>query len=159
MAEFTPINTQEELDKVIGPRLKRERETVTEKYEDRLSENNKKIKELEDKNGTLSSQLEEADKKNKDFEAQLAERDGKIKGYESSAMKAKIAREVGLPYEAAERLAGEDEDAIRKDAESLKAIIGSGKPAPQRKSTEGNYGPASDTEEGLRNMLKELKGE
>ena len=159
MAEFTPINTQEELDKVIGLRLKRERETVTEKYEDMLSENNKKIKELEDKNGTLSSQLEEADKKNKDFEAQIAERDGKIKGYESSAMKVKIAREVGLPYEAAERLAGEDEDAIRKDAESLKVIIGSGKPAPQRKSTEGNYGSDSDTEAGLRNMLKGLKGE
>ena len=159
MAEFTPINTQEELDKVIGSRLKRERETVTEKYEGRLSENGKKIKELEDKNGTLSSQLEEADKKNKDFEAQIAERDGKIKGYESSAMKVKVAREVGLPYEAAERLTGEDEDAIRKDAESLKAIIGSGKPAPQRKSSEGNYGPDSEIEAGLKRTLDSMKGE
>ena len=159
MADFTPINTQEEMDKAIGPRLERERKTVAKEYEGRLSEKDKKIKELEDKNGTLSSQLEEADKKHKDFEAQIAERDGKIKGYESSAMKIKIAREVGLPYEAAERLAGEDEDAIRKDAESLKAIIGSGKPAPQRKSSEGNYGPDSEIEAGLKRTLDSMKGE
>ena len=89
-----------------------------------------KIKELEDKNGTLSSQLEEADKKNKDFEAQIAERDGKIKGYESSAMKTKIAREVGLPYEAAERLAGEDEDAIRKIVELTQKTPPEGKKSP-----------------------------
>lgn len=159
MAEFTPINTQEELNKAIGPRLEREREKVAKEYESRLSESDKKIKELEDKNGTLSSQLEEAGKKHKDFEAQIAERDGKIKGYESSTMKTKIAREVGLPYEAAERLAGEDEDAIRKDAEALKAIIGSGKPAPQRKSTEGNYGSDSDIEAGLKRTLDSMKGE
>ena len=34
MAEFTPINTQEEFDAAIGARLKRERDTITAKYAD-----------------------------------------------------------------------------------------------------------------------------
>ena len=37
MAEFTPITTQEEFDKAIGDRLKRERETVKKEYADYLS--------------------------------------------------------------------------------------------------------------------------
>ena len=35
MSEFTPITTQEELDAVIGERLKRERDTVTKRYEEK----------------------------------------------------------------------------------------------------------------------------
>ena len=160
MADFTPISTQEEFDKAIGPRLEREREKVAKEYKEKLAANDKKIKEQEDQIGTISSQLEEAGKKNKDFEAQIAERDGKIKGYESTAMKTRIAREVGLPYEVAERLAGEDEDAIRKDAETLKGIIGSGKPAPQRKETgEVEPGSDSDIEAGLKRTLDKMKGE
>lgn len=37
MAEFTPITTQDELDKVLAERLKRERETVRKEYAGYLS--------------------------------------------------------------------------------------------------------------------------
>lgn len=155
MAEFTPITTQEEFDKAIGARLKRERDTVAKEYEGRLSESETKLKDYEGKVGTLSGQLEEAGKKNKEYESKIAERDGKIKGYESSAMKARIAHETGLPYEMAERLTGDDEEAIKKDAESLKKIIGSRKPA-QRKSTEDPV--IDDKRAAMQRVLRKLNG-
>ena len=37
MGDFTPIETQEQLDAVIGERIKRERETSAKKYEGYLS--------------------------------------------------------------------------------------------------------------------------
>lgn len=156
MAEFTSITTQEEFDKAIGARLKRERDTVTREYETKLSENETKIKSYEEQVGTLSGQLEESNKKNKGFETQIAERDDKIKKYESSAMKTRIAHETGLPYEMAGRLAGDDEEAIKKDAEALKKIIGDRKPSAQRKSTED---PAIDDQRAaMQQVLRKLNG-
>ena len=42
MAEFTPITTQEDFDKAIGERLKRERETVKKEYAGYLSPEDEK---------------------------------------------------------------------------------------------------------------------
>lgn len=142
MAEFTPITTQEELDKAIEARLESERATIKKDYEGQIT--------------NLAGDLEEARKKNTEFETQLAERDNKIKGYETSATKSRIAREIGLPYEMAERLSGESEEDIRKDAETLKKVIGNGKPAPQRKNNEP---PAVDEKKvAMQKIIRELNG-
>ena len=142
MAEFTPITTQEEFDKAIEARLESERATIKKDYEGQIT--------------NLTGDLEEARQKNTDFETQLAERDNKIKSYETSATKSRIARETGLPYEIAERLSGESEEDIRKDAEALKKVIGSGKPAPQRKNNEP---PAVDEKKAaMQKIIRELNG-
>ena len=81
--------------------------------------------------------------------------EAKIKGYETNSVKMRIAREVGLPYELAERLSGEDEKAIKADAELLKKLVGA-KTAPL-KSTEP--GGTNATAAAWSQMLQQMKGE
>lgn len=42
MGEFTPINTQEELDRVLASRLQRERDTITGKFQAQITERDEK---------------------------------------------------------------------------------------------------------------------
>lgn len=59
----------------------------------------------------------------------------------------------------ADRLTGEDEESIRKDAESLAKLLGGGQPqrrqASPMKDTEGGSGKNSE----MRSMLQDLRGE
>lgn len=129
MAEFTPINTQEELNAAIGPRLQRERETVAKEYTGKISEYEKTITDLQ-------KQVREAGEKQAASDKQLTELSARIKGYESDSVKTRIALEAGLPWGMAARLAGDTEEAIRKDAEALKGLMKSQTPvAPLAKET------------------------
>ena len=151
MADFTPINTQEELDKVIASRLQRERDTVSKQFQNQLAERDQKITSYESQVKDLNTKIEE-------FNGQaqkITEMEARIKGYETNSVKMRIAREVGLPYELAERLSGEDEKAIRADAESLKKLVGV-KTAPL-KSTESGRGDS--TAAAWNQMLQQMKGE
>ena len=150
MAEFTPINTQEELDKVIASRLQRERDTVGKQYQAQLDEQTQKVTGYE-------TQIEGLNKQIETLNSQVKEIDGlksQIRAYETSSVKMRIAREMGLPYELAERLTGDDEKAIREDAESLgKLIRRQSGPAPL-------FTPepeASGKDARLKNLLAELK--
>lgn len=124
MAEFTPITTQEEFEAAIKDRMARE----AKKYEGYTSpEDLEKIKaghksEIEKLNASHAATLKEK-------EDAIAERDTKITGYETNSAKMRIAREIGLSYEAMDYIQGSDEEAMKKSAEALKALIGS-KPAP-----------------------------
>lgn len=158
MADFTPIETQEQLDSIIGERLKRERETVSKKYEGYISPDDYKNKtaEMEKQIGDLNNALNEANKKASNHEKEIAERDSKIKAYETASVKSRIAHETGLSYEAIDFLKGEDEDSIRKSAESLKSLVGV-KKAPPLANPEGTDG--DDKDAALRKTLRSLKGE
>ena len=154
MAEFKPIMTQEEFDAAIGERFKRERTTVAKQYEGYLSPE----AEAEKYKGFLSP----ADV-NKKFEGyltpeQAAEKDAKIKGYETNSVKMRIAHENGIPFELVDRLNGENEDEIRKDAENLsKFLSDSSNPTYPLASTEPD---ASNTKDAaLKKMVQDLKGE
>ena len=88
MAEFEPITSQEALDARIEDALKAYRE----------------------KNGdpvALQKQLDtltrDKGKQDKELESLRTE----VAGYKTAALKSKVAREAGLPYELASRLAGE----------------------------------------------------
>lgn len=154
MADFTPINTQEELNNVIGERLRRERETVSKEFEQRISEKEAEIGKFKTDMEALNKQLEDANQKISGISA-LEE---KIKGYEAASVKSRIAREVGLPYELAERLSGDSEEDIRKDAEGLRKLIGAGKQAPLA-GGERNTGKQQDDKNGWKKVLQDLKGE
>ena len=151
MAEFTPINTQEELDKVIGPRLQRERDSVTKELNGQIAERDQKIKDFETQVGDLTKQLETANEK----AGKVPELEGKIKNYEAASVKTRIAHEVGLPFEMAERLSGEDEKSIRADAEGLKKIMGDPTPAPLKTTESGTTGLTG----AWGQMLQSMKGE
>lgn len=124
MGDFTPITTQAEFDAAIGERLKRERESLSKKYGD-YDELKSRVASYEQQIGRMTEAASKAAQKYAGFDQQLADMQAKIKGYETASVKTRIAHETGLPYELAGRLSGEDEDAIRKDAEALSKLLGS----------------------------------
>lgn len=150
MGEFTVIETQEQLDKVIGERIKRERETVQKQYEGYLSPDAVK-KQYE---GYLSP--EDAKKKYEGYISpeEVAKKDATIKKYETDSVKTRIALELGMPYEIAARLSGDDEESIRKDAETLSKLVGQKRTTPLA-NPEGNR---NDKDADLKKMLQELNG-
>ena len=152
MAEFKKIESQEQLDEVLRERLKRERETVKKEYEGYLSP-----QQVEDKYKGYLSPEEAAEKYKEHLSPEdAAKLNDKIKGYETDSVKTRIAHEVGLNYDAVQFLRGDDEESIRKSAESLKGLMGAADPAPLA-STETAVPSATET--ALRNTLKGLKGE
>ncbi|MCD7748457.1 MAG: DUF4355 domain-containing protein [Oscillospiraceae bacterium] len=152
MAEFTPITTQEEFNAAIGERLKRERETLGKKYAD-YDELKAKVSDYEQQIATLNQTITDSTKKYAGYDKTMADLQAKVKGYETASVKTRIARETGIPYELAERLSGETEEDIRKDAETLSRVLGRQKQqtAPLR-STE----PAGN---GKREALRALTAE
>ena len=149
MGEFTPIETQEQLDSIIGDRIKEVREKAEKKYEGYLSPD-EVTKKYE---GYLSP-----DEVTKRYEGYLspdeaAKKDAQIKGYESHSVKTRIAHEMGLSYESIDFLKGEDEESIRKSAETLKALVGN-RQAPPLASHDEPKGNSVDA--SLRNLVKNL---
>lgn len=156
MAGFEAITTQEQLDAVIKDRLERERETLTKKYSD-YDDLKIKVSDYEKKIGELNKSIEDNKKKYADYDQQLSALRIKVKGYESDSVKTRIAHEAGIPYELAGRLAGEDEDAIRKDAEAVAKLLKTGQQPAPLKSTEP--GEVDGKRAAMKNVLAGLKGE
>ena len=152
MAEFTPINTQEELDKVLASRLQRERETVGKQYQAQIDERDQKITGFETQITDLSQQIETL----KGQSAELEELRSKVRGYEASSVKMRIAREVGLPMELADRLSGEDEKAIRADAEALEKVFKAQRGAAPLYQP-GGEGGGDGKDAALKNLLKKVR--
>lgn len=149
MGEFTPIETQEQLDSIIGDRIKEVREKAEKKFEGYLSP--------EDVTKKYAGYLSEDDVKKK-YEGYLspeevAKKDAEIKGYAANAVKTRIAHELGLSYESIDFLKGDDEESIRKSAETLKALVGN-RTAPPLASHDEPKGNSVDA--SLRNMVKSL---
>ena len=130
MAEFTPIETQEQLDKIIGERIARAKQSAAEKYadyEDIKAKNAEYVQQI----SQLQAQLQANADTLSGNEASIADLTAKVKKYETDSVKTAIALEMGLPYQMAGRLNGEDEKAIRADAEAMVKLIGAqAQPAP-----------------------------
>lgn len=156
MPEFRTIETQEEFDKAISDRLKRERETVEKKYEGYLSpeEATEKYKDY------LSP--EDVSKKYKGYISpeEDAEKEKKIKKYESDSVKTRIAHEMGFSYDAVGFLKGENEQEIKESAESLKALLGEKHhETPMFRTEPAGDGKEEAEKEAFKSMLADMKGE
>lgn len=129
--DFTPINTQEEFDN-----------RVRELYGD--------VSDLQGQITTLTGERDTAAKT-------IAELQGQVKGYELSGLKQRIARQKGIPAEMAERLTGETEKDIQKDADTMAALL------KRERGTAPPFRPEKDDPDAksaaLVNMLHELRGE
>ena len=152
MADFTPINSQEELDRILASRLQRERETVGKQFQTQIDERDQKIAGFETQITDLNKQIESLNGQS----AKVAELESKVKAYEASSVKMRIAREVGLPAELADRLSGDDEKAIRADAEALEKVF------KRQGGTAPLYQPGSESgadkkETALRDLLSEVR--
>lgn len=162
MSEFTPINTQEELDNIIKERLTRDREAQSKKYSDyedlkkKVTEYEGKIKEYTNAMSKYDEQLKGIAEKDKEIESLK----GQVKTHEINALKAKIAKEVGLPAGFSARLSGEDEKTIKEDAKALKAVFDESAPkipGVSREPAESNEAAAKRA--GLQAVLNGLKAQ
>lgn len=157
MSEFTPINTQEELDSVIRDRLARQETKIRGEYAD-----------LEKQSGEWKTQKETYEKTiadNKtafdDLNSKYTEATGKIAQYETDAMKTRIAIETGLPMELRSYLTGSTEEEIKKSAEQLGKFT-KGSQVPPLADPEGDPPKddlATKKNKAYLNMLKDFKGE
>ena len=130
MAEFTPIETQEQLDKIIGERIARAKQSAAEKYAD-YDDIKAKNAEYVAQISQLQAQLQTNADTLSGNEASIADLTAKVKKYETDSVKTAVALEMGLPYQMAGRLNGEDEKAIRADAEAMVKLINAQvQPAP-----------------------------
>lgn len=123
MEEFKVIETQEQFDNAIKSRLEREKNKYSEQLKElddlktELEKANTKISDLNEKLATAKEKITQND-------SEIAERDAKIKSYELHSEKMRIAQDYGFSYEAIDFLQGEDEESIRKSADSLKNLVG-----------------------------------
>lgn len=152
MAEFKTIETQEELDRIIGERLERERSKASKNEETYKSEIETLKKSLTEKETVLADLTE----KQNGHADEVAKLNSEIAGYKLRAIKHQVAHENGLPYELAERLTGETEELLRADAETLKGLINTNnKPSVPAFTPEKD--PGDMRQEELKNVLEKLQ--
>lgn len=135
MSEFKPINTQEEFDAAIKDRLERERA----KYAD-YDDLKKRAGEADKAKTQLSTATAELERLKADANAtatKLAEHDKTVAALteratkaEKSLLRRKVAEEAKLPASIADRLRGETEDDLRKDAKTLAQFVQPTQTAP-----------------------------
>ena len=147
--DFIPINTQEEFDSRIKERLERERKATEKKFEGYTSPD-----DLNGVKAEYDEQIKKLNEKYAGYDSTIAEKDKKIKEYETASVKARVARELDLPYNAVDFLNGEDEEAIKKSATVLKGMFGSSNGAPH---VDHENEPGNKSDEAYKQVLKSLK--
>jgi hypothetical protein len=139
--------TQEEVNALVGKARLEGKEAGKKEFEGWISPD-----ELQTKLGSLTDQVSALTSEKETLQTQITEKDGRIAAYEIDSVKTRIARELGLSYEAVGFIQGNDEEAIKKSAESLKALVGDKKqPTPPF----GNSEPPIE-EDGVTKAFKKL---
>ena len=161
MSEFKIIETQEQLDAIIGDRVARAEKKGEEKalkqyadYDDLKKQLEAQTAKVEELNSQLSAQTENASTSAKELEDLKTQ----LHKYETDSVKTRVAHEEGLPFDLAARLSGDDEESIRADAKALAELVGKSKPAAPL----GNPEPVvkgNDRDSALREMLTGMKGD
>lgn len=118
---FTPIETQDQLDAIVGERVARAKETARKEFDGWISpdELTKQTADLNERMGVLDTQIKTLTEEKETLTNQLAEKDNAIAKYEADSVKTKIAIEAGLRMEYASRLRGENEEEWKADAAAL----------------------------------------
>ena len=149
---FEPIETQEAFDAAIKGRIERNTKTVTEevtkKYEGYISP-----EDASKQTADLNKQIEDLTAKLDERDSSIADLTAKNKAYETASVKTRIAREYNIPYELADRLSGDTEDDIKKDAEKLSAFVDRKKTAPLFDLDTGS----GKDDSAYKNLLKSIR--
>lgn len=156
MTDFKPIETQEQFDEMVKDRLERTKRSVAKEYDERLAELEKAANNAKDQAETieqLRAKIKETETGKTETEKAMAELTAQVAKEKMAAVKLRAAIDAGLPPEFAERLAGDDEESIKADAEAIKKMVGRGHVAPLA----GTETPQeSDTQSAFRSMAREL---
>lgn len=144
MSEFKEIKTQEEFEQRLAERLSQKERSVRKEYEDYFSPDDvKKIKE------DYQGQIDTLSGDKVTLETQIKDYKEKAVKYETDSVKTRIAAEMGIPFELIDRLKGETEDDLRKDAELLSSYS---KVVPPLANTE-----TTETNDEYKKLLKDLE--
>ena len=139
--------TQDEVNAMVGKARLEGKEAGKKEFEGWISPD-----ELNTKLGALTEQVSALTSEKENLQTQITEKDGKIAQYEIDSVKTRVARELGLSYEAVGFIQGNDEEAIKKSAESLKNLVGDQKqPTPPF----GNPEPLIE-EDGVTKAFKKM---
>lgn len=155
MSEFKVIESQEEFDARIKDRIERAKEKAIEDYKIEIK---KTIDDLKSENSSLKNEvagykesLEDVKVKNETIKG-LNE---KISAFERAEVKRNIALEYGLPLKLAEKISGDDEDSMKKDAEGMAKYFSESKKSyePPLKSYENKV---DEKDQALKKLLDGL---
>lgn len=127
MSEFKIIETQEQFDAMVKDRITRAERAAAEKYSDYDTIKGQNT-DLTNQIAQLTEQIKKQTETINGNKTVVDDLTAKVQAYETASVKTKIALELGIPYQMAERLAGTDEESIRKDAEAMVKLIGAQKP-------------------------------
>ena len=139
MADFKPIETQEDFDAAIRKRLEQKEREVAGTYKDYLAPEAVEAlkadhaKALDELQRQLTAAKETAAKHDQ-IVADLTARASKA---EAGLLKTKIAHENGVPIELADRLIGSSEDELKADAAKMAGYLKPASAPPMR-----SYDPA-----------------
>lgn len=162
MSDFTAITTQEEFDKAIQKRLAQKDRELEEKYRDYLAPD--KVDALKDelnkKLEAANASLKEANEKIAGYDKEKADLLSRATSAESSLLKTKIANKHKIPIELADRLTGDTEEALEKDAESFAGYMGPRSRPPQFTNEPNGRAndPAAATQAAYASLLASLSG-
>lgn len=161
--EFKTIETQEELNAIIGDRVAKarasERKAVEEEFGAKYADYDSiksQLAEKESRITELGNRLDQAKNAGSTNTKTIEELQAKVHKYESDSVKTRIAQEYGLDSGLANRLTGETEEEIRKDAQNLKEIVGT---RMRRVEFHSENQSDNDTRAALKSMLQNMKEE
>ena len=148
--EFQPItiNTQEEFDNLVKERIDRAKKSEAAKfegYDDYKSKAEKYDTDIKAKQDEITAK-----------DNTIAELNAKIKTYESDSVKAKVLKEFGLSQDLSKWISGDDEEAMRQNAQELQQIVGVQKTQPLA-DPESEDDNSDDERAALKKTIKELR--
>lgn len=169
MSEFKAITTQAEFDAAIKERLDRERSKYAD-YET-IKAQAKDAEKLQTHVQSLTSEIDKLKADAKAAADKYAEHDKTVADLtarattaEKSLLRRKVAEEAKLPPSLADRLTGETEEDLKKDAKTLAQFIQPQTPAPLA-SIERPYAPGSKeareaaVNDAFAGVLQQMKGD
>ena len=155
MSDFKVIESQEEFDVRIKDRIERAKEKAIEDYKTEIK---KTIDDLKSENSSLKNEMagyKESLEEVKGKDETIKSLNEKISAFERAEVKRNIALEYGLPLKLAEKISGDDEDSMKKDAEGMAKYFSESKKSyePPLKSYEDKV---DDKDQALKNLLDGL---
>lgn len=155
MSEFKVIESQEEFDARIKDRIERAKEKAIEDYKTEIK---KTIDDLKSENSSLKNEVagyKESLEEVKGKDETIKGLNEKISAFERAEVKRNIALEYGLPFKLADKISGDDEDSMKKDAEVMAKYFSNSKKSyePPLKSYENKV---DEKDQALKKLLDGL---
>ena len=155
MSDFKVIESQEEFDTRIKDRIERAKEKAIEDYKTEIK---KTIDDLKSENSSLKNEVagyKESLEEVKGKDETIKGLNEKITAFERAEVKRNIALEYGLPLKLAEKISGDDQDSMKKDAEVMAKFFSDSKKSyePPLKSYENKI---DEKDQALKKLLDGL---